>query len=206
MTATFTKIGGVPTVYRWPANPELVAVSMNWSKRIPHDMGHWFMEAQVDLPWGFWSLAAQQAPFASFELVKGRWPKERVDWYRRVVRKHGESMLHAEAQDGLWLTDPSLDVHAQWPEIRDRLARTYAFADSPLSRFGPSDVEKLRPFAMRAAKIWSDLPDGGSVQVTWPGANHLEVVPTETHSVLPYLETTVLAHNSKDGTRLLSYR
>ena len=181
MTATYTKVGGAPSVHRWPDG--LVATCMSWSGGFPHDLGHWVMEAQVDLPWGFWSLAGQQAPFASFELVSGRWPKGKQEWFDRVRRKHGLSMLHAEAQDGRWLIDPDLDVHAQWPTIRDRLARQYAFEDSPLARFGPQDVEALRPFALRAAATWDVLRPGGSVQVTWPGANDLTVVPTETHGI-----------------------
>lgn len=182
MTVTFTKIRGAPAVHRWPDG--VVATALPWTTGLPHDLRHWCIEAQVDLRWGFWSLAAQQAPFASLTLVQGRWPKGRQEWFDRVRRKHGLAMLHAEAQDGHWLTDPDLDVHAEWQEIRRRLAQTYAFEDSPLSGFGPDDVERLRPFALRAAATWDELAPGGSVEVSWPGANDLVVVPTETRGAL----------------------
>jgi hypothetical protein len=182
MTVTYTKVVGAPAIHRWPDGT--VATCLQWSRGFPHDLGHWVFEAQVDLPWGFWSLAGQQAPFDSLQLVAGRWPKGKAAWLDRVRRKHGLSMLHAEAHDGIWLTDPALDVHAQWPEIRDRLRRTYAFADNPLLAMGPDDVEALRPFALRAAATWAALPDGGSVEVTWPGPNDLQVVSTEERGAL----------------------
>jgi hypothetical protein len=174
MTATFTKTPGAPTVYRW--RDGTVATTMNWGRGIPHDMGHWFMEAQVDLPYGFWSLAGQQAPFDSFTLVHGRWPKGRQEFLDRVRRKHREAMLHAEAHGGLWLARPDLNVHAEWPDIRRKLAKAYAFTESPLAHLGPDDVERLRPFALRATQVWNDLPDGASVEVRWAGANDLELV------------------------------
>jgi hypothetical protein len=174
MTVTYTKVRGAPGVHRWPGG--LAATTMSWTKGLPHDLGHWLLEAQVDLRWGFWSLAGQQAPFDSFTVIEGRWPKGRKEWLDRVRRKHGLSMLHAEAQDGRWLADPDLNVRAQWQEIRRRLTRMYAFHESPLSGFTPDDVERLRPFAQRAAATWDSLPYGGSVEVRWPGANDLVVV------------------------------
>jgi hypothetical protein len=174
MTVTYTKVRGAPAVHRWPSG--LVATTMPWSSRLPHDLGHWLLEAQVDLRWGFWSLAGQQAPFESFTVIEGRWPKGRKEWLDRVRRKQGLSMLHAEAQDGRWLAEPDLNVHARWKEIRRRLTRTYAFHESPLAGFGPEDVERLRPFAQRAVATWDALPRGGSVEVRWPGANDLVVV------------------------------
>ena len=109
---------------------------------------------------------------------------EGQEWFDRVRRKHSLGMLHAEAQDGAWLADPDLDVPRDWADIRELLARTYAFDDSPLARFGPHDVERLRPFALRAAATWDALPPGGSVEVAWPGANDLVVVSTEERSAL----------------------
>ena len=182
MTVTYTKIRGAPAVHRWPDG--LVATTQPWFGGIPHDLGHWLIEAQVDLRWGFWSLAGQQAPFDSFTLVAGRWPKGKRDWLDRVRRKHGLSMLHAEAQAGLWLADPGLDVHGDWKEIRGRLARSYAFTDSPLAAYGPADVERMRPFALRAVATWNALPAGASVEVAWPGANDLVQVPAETRGAL----------------------
>jgi hypothetical protein len=182
MTATFTKVRGAPTVYRWPDG--VVATSLPWTRGLPHDLGHWFIEAQVDLPWGFWSLAGQQAPYPSLTLVSGRWPKGRQEWLDRVRRKHGLAMLHAEAQDGHWLADPTLDVHADWSEIRRLLARTYAFEDSPLARFGPQDVERLRPLALRTAALWEALPPGGSIEVAWPGADDPLVVSSDARGAL----------------------
>ncbi|HVE94931.1 MAG TPA: hypothetical protein VNB24_08435 [Acidimicrobiales bacterium] len=179
LIATFTKEDRAPAVYRWPGTG-LVATTPTHGKGFPHDLGHWLIESQVDLPWGFWSLASQQAPFASLTPVEGRWPKGKRDWLDRVRRKHSLAMLHAEAQDGQWLADPNLDVHRDWAEIHRRLSRMYAFDESPLAKFAPQDVERLRPFALRAVATWEALPEGGSVEVRWPGANDLIVIPTRT--------------------------
>lgn len=176
MAVTFTKVRGAPSLFRWPGTPGLVAAGQPWSKGLPHDMAHWLMEAQVDLPHGFWSLAGQQAPFASLHVIEGRWPAGRREWLDRVRRKHDLSMLHAEVQEGEWLADPDLDVHREWPRIRDQLARTYAFTGSPLAGMGPDDVERLRPFARRAAAAWHDLPAGGALELHWPGARDPVVV------------------------------
>lgn len=177
MTVTYTKLPGALSVHRWPNG--LVATTPQWGRGLPHDLGHWLMEAQVDLRWGFWSLAGQQAPFESLTVVAGRWPKGRQEWLDRVRRKHGTAMLHAEVQDGRWLADPNLDVDADWKTIRAKLARTYAFEASPLANLAPQDVERLRPFAIRAVATWDALPKGASVEVCWPGANNLVVVPSD---------------------------
>jgi hypothetical protein len=167
MTVTYTKILGAPAIHRWPGG--LVATTMPWTGGLPHDLGHWMMDAQVDLPWGFWSLAARKAPFRSFTLVQGRWPKDRDAWLERVKRKHGLAMLHAEAHDGHWLADPDLDVHTNWTAIRRSLAKAYAFENNPLVDFTPADVERLRPLALATAAAWEALPNGGCLLVRWPG-------------------------------------
>ena len=177
MGVTYTKTIGAPAVHRWPGG--LVATTLSWHSGLPHDLGHWILEAQVDLPYGFWSLAAQRAPFASFTLVEGRWPKGRQEWLDRVRRKHETSMLHAEAHGGAWLTDPELDVRAQWPTIRRRLARAYAFEDHPLLHLGPEDVERLRPLALEVDALWRALPQGASIEVAWPGAALPRRVPSD---------------------------
>jgi hypothetical protein len=176
MIVTFTKTPNASAVYRWPATPDLVATALQWGRGFPHDLSHWLLEAQVDLPWGFWSLAGQQAPFESLVVVSGRWPKGKREWLDRVRRKHDLSMLHAEAQGGSWLVRKDLDVHRDWPDIRARLARTYAFTRSPLADLGPQDVTRMRTFALRAVATWEALPAGGSVEVHWPGANDLVAV------------------------------
>jgi hypothetical protein len=185
MTVTYTKVLGVPAIHRWPGG--LVATTMPWTGGLPHDLGHWMMEALVDLPWGFWSLAARKAPFRSFTLVSGRWPKERDEWLDRVRRKHGLAMLHAEGHDGNWLADPRLDVHAEWPMIRRRLSVAYCFEDHALAHLGPADVERLVPLARVVAQQWDDLPDGRCLLVRWPGAELPEEVDPLTYgpSTLP---------------------
>src|SRR5690349_9692129 len=113
MTATFTKTVGAPAVYRWADGT--VATTPNWGRRFPHDLTHWLVEAQVDLPYGFWALAGRQAPFDSFTLVRGRWPKGAHEFLDRVRRKHRGEMLHAEAMGGLPLARADLDVKGEWP-------------------------------------------------------------------------------------------
>jgi hypothetical protein len=168
MTVTYTKVLGAPAIHRWPGG--LVATTFPWTGSLPHDLGHWIMEAQVDLPYGFWSLAAQKAPFSSFTLVSGRWPKDRADWLDRVRRKHGVAMLHAEGHGGAWLADPDLDVHGDWPTLRRRLARAYTFEEHALMRLTPSDVEGLVPLARAVVAQWEALAPGGCLLVRWPGS------------------------------------
>jgi hypothetical protein len=206
MTVTYSKIRGMPAVHRW--RDGTVATTLPYAGGLPHDLGHWFIECQVDLPWGFWALAGRQAPFASLTLASGRWPRGRHEWLDRVRRRHALAMLHAESQGGAWLVDPTLDVHGDWQLIRDRLSRMYAFDDSPMARLGPPDVERLRAFAQRNATIWEELPEGDSVEVSWPGRGDLAVVPTETRGAvaLPRQKSTVVmshgpGHDPRDPRR-----
>ncbi len=177
MTATFTKAAGVPALYRW--SDGVVAETMpNSGLRFPHDLGHWLLECQVPMPYGFWSLAGQQAPFASFQLTAGRWPRGKAVWLDRVRRKHAGEMLHAEAKGGLWLAADDLDVHRDWKAIRRSLATAYAFtADSCLTHLSPHDVELMVPLARRTVAQWDALPLGDALEVTWPGTAEPISVP-----------------------------
>ena len=139
-------------------------------EELPHDLRHYVVEAAFLPPYGFWSLVERQAPFRSLTLVRGRWPKGQVEWFARVVRKHGTEMLKAEATglDELFdVADEALD--RVLPELRRRLRRSYAL--SPANAYADAPREcfvEARRLHRRLHSAWRGLPFGGALEVRYP--------------------------------------
>ena len=179
LRATFPKHAGVDRRARFEWSDGLVATSPIGGRpvRLPHDLEHYAVEAVLRPEYGFWSLAAQQAPFASLTPVGGRWPKGRREWFDRVRRKHREAMLKAEALGIRGLEDPSFDVDAMWPRVKLALERPYAFnEETTLRGITKADVEELHVSAMSLHAHWQRVPDGGALVVSWPPKPEPEIV------------------------------
>lgn len=171
LRATFPKHGEGDRQARFEWSDGLVATSPIWGSpsRLPHDLEHYAVEAVLRPEYGFWSLAARQAPFDSLTLIAGRWPKGRQEWFDRVRRKHREAMLKAEALGIRGLEDPGLDVDAAWPHIKAALERPFAFnPETTLRGITKADVVQLHSSAVQLHELWRKVPDGGALVVSWP--------------------------------------
>src|SRR4051795_1960423 len=173
MVASFPKVGRTHepplATYRW--DDGLVATTPSWgaSQRLPHDLGHYLTEAWFRPRYGFWSMVADQMPFSSMTLVRGRWPKDARARLEQAVRDHGLEMLKAEATDLSGLIDPDIDIDLHWPGIRRSLERAYVFG--PENPFAAAAAADLRRFANRGRALrncWRRVPLGGALEVYWP--------------------------------------
>lgn len=138
-------------------------------ERLPHDLTHYVVEAYFRPRYGFWSLAAQKAPFKSLTLLRGHWPRGRKEWLDRIIRKHGGEMLQAEAKDLGPLVDPATDFEAAWPAVARGFKRGYDFG--PTNPFGAvtrADLLALRQSHFDLAAAWQRVPMNGALVVHWP--------------------------------------
>jgi hypothetical protein len=181
MHATFpkTRDGRNTAEYAWSDGRVATSPSDGRLGRLPHDLEHYILEAQVDVPYGFWALAGRQAPFKSLALARGRWPKKKVDWFERVKRKHGGAMVQAEAIGGFIgrLARGEADIHRDWPAIRRSLTRAYSYeSSSPLAALTQEDLMGLVPFHIEMHRVWKTVPVGGAIRVSWPRTTRPTVV------------------------------
>lgn len=178
MRATFPKHARLDRVASFEWSDGLLATTPIYGKppRLPHDLGHYVVEARLQPPYGFWALAAKQAPFASLTLVRGRWPKGKREWLDRVRRKHAAEMLKAEATGVTGLDDPDFDIDAAWPSIRRSMRRSYALnPQTEFTHVTKADIVALHHDTLRMHDAWRAVPDGGALVVHWP-PNQPEIV------------------------------
>lgn len=171
MTATFPKrrAGISLCVFEWPDGSAATTPMYGGIGALPHDLGHYVGEAQFRPPYGFWNLAAQQAPFSSLTLVRGRWPGDRKEWLDRIRRKHGAEMLKAESVDLARLADPRFDFDRQWPAVARSLRNAYSFTRSnPFDKATKADFVRARELAIALNEAWQQVPEGGALVVAWP--------------------------------------
>ena len=172
MTATFPKSHdrGNVAVFEWPDGS--AATTPMWARgdRLPHDLGHYIGEAQFRPPYGFWSLAAQQAPFGSLTIVRGRWPGDRQEWLDRVRKKHGAEMLKAESLDLSGLADiTEAELEGRWPAAARTLKKAYSFTSAnPFDKAKRADFFEARERAIALRDAWRRVPFGGALVVCWP--------------------------------------
>ena len=179
MTATFPKSRerGSVALFEWPDGSAATTPMYGIVGALPHDLGHYIGEAQFRPPYGFWTLAAQQAPFASLTLVRGRWPGDRHDWLNRVRRKHGVEMLKAEALDLSRLADPRVDIDRGWAAMARGLRTGLSFTrTSPFDHATKTDFLEVRARAIALNRAWSQVPVGGALVVYWPPDTRPRVV------------------------------
>ena len=171
MRASFPKQRGPGRVATFQWSDGIIATTpiFGLPVRLPHDLEHYVVEARLRPAYGFWSLVAQQAPFESLTLVRGRWPKGRQEWFDRVRRKHAAEMLKAEATGFCGLDNPAFDLDAAWPTIRRAMQRSYALnAQTELTHVTKGDIAALHQDTLRLHDAWQAVPDGGALLVQWP--------------------------------------
>jgi hypothetical protein len=140
------------------------------ARRLPHDLEHYVVDAKVRAPYGFWTLAGQQAPFESFTLVRGRWSRDRIEWFQRIKRKHHDEMVQSEAMGIIGaLARGDLDLVGDWRHIRRHLTRSYAITrDSVYASLDQRDLASLVDFHRDVEARWDAVPVGGAFEVSWP--------------------------------------
>lgn len=170
LRATFPKQKGrgALAVFAWRDGTSATTPTDS-GERLPHDLTHYAVEAHFRPPYGFWSLAARQAPFESLTLVAGRWPAAGRSALERARRKHGAEMLKAEAVNLTMLADPEFDLARGWGALRKTLTRAYAFGPSNVfADASRADFDAVRTRYLDLTRAWSKVPYGGGLVLSWP--------------------------------------
>jgi hypothetical protein len=173
LRATFPKTTRGDNLAEYACADDLTASSPSNGRpgRLPHDLDHYIIESQVDVPYGFWALAARQAPFASFTIARGRWPRGKVEWFERVQRKHRGEMIQSEAVAGIVtrIACGDLDIDRDWSAIRRWLTRAYTYESrGAFASLTQRDLTALVPFHDELHRTWDAIPVGGALRVSFP--------------------------------------
>ena len=127
---------------------------------LPHDLAHYAVDAVLRPRYGFWELAAQRAPFTSFQPSQP-WPKDRVAWFTRLVRDHRDEMVEAERF-------PSL-LSVGWPEAQRLLRQHWSnWPGNPRPELTRRDHEAMLRIYAGLWDEWRALPLGRALEVRWP--------------------------------------
>jgi hypothetical protein len=147
----------------WPDGFTATLPQHQYFARLPHDLEHYVVDAVLRPPYGFWELAAAKAPFKNLTPCR-RWPRERTQWFARVVRDHRDEMVEAERLTGLLPTNtPS------WEAARRMLASAWTDRPSnPRPDLTPESYERLMDLHEQLVSAWQSLPVGEWLSVTWP--------------------------------------
>ena len=172
LVARFPKVRTTPRVATFEWSDGLRAttpVHDRWTK-LPHDLGHYVVDAYVQPPYGFWSMAHRQAPFESLTPVGRAWPQARVTWFERVKRKHHDELVQAEAIGVVdALAEGRMDLRRDAAAIRRNLTRTYALSrESAFAGVTADDLRTMVEDRRAMERAWEGLPVGGELRVTWP--------------------------------------
>jgi len=136
--------------------------------KLPHDLVHYVVEAELDLRHGFWGLLAAGAEFSNVLIVnrRGKRPAARG---RQLIHEHRDELVEVEALAGTFTAIWRGGVRHEddWPQVRARLANTWTHRPTPHA-IGPADVERVCA-ALDALQLrWQYLPAGATLTVTWP--------------------------------------
>ncbi len=129
--------------------------------RLPHDLAHYAVDAVLRPRYGFWELAARQAPFSNLRPSKP-WPKNRVAWFATVLRDHRDEMVEAERFPALLSADG-------WPAAKQLLKLHWSdWPDNPRPELTVRRYEAMVGIYARLGDEWRALPRGQVFVVRWP--------------------------------------
>lgn len=135
---------------------------------MPHDLGHYVVEATLPLPHGFWDCVAGGAVFRGMQLLSGRRKPHAEERSRGLMKDHADRLNEAETLVGAFehVVEHNLDRR---PEDAERLIGKHAAS----FRSGLRLPDRAGIFAVCAAwrdmlAQWQTLPVGQSMELAWP--------------------------------------
>lgn len=131
--------------------------------RFPHDLEHYIVDAVLRPPYGFWELAAAKAPFASLTPCRP-WPREKREWFAKVLRQHRDEMVEAERLTGL-LPGQCLS----WREAHHVMRAAWTERPgSPRPELTAAGYRRITELHEQIRGAWEELPEGDHLTVIWP--------------------------------------
>jgi len=134
---------------------------------MPHDLGHYVVEATLPLRHGFWDCVAEGAVFRGMQVLSGRRKPHADARSRNLMKAHADRLNEAEALVGGFehIIDQGLDRR---PDDAERMLRRLG------AGFRSGLVAPDRDGMMAVCTAWRDLlarwqplPVGQAIALTW---------------------------------------
>jgi hypothetical protein len=187
MKITFIRKSGRDYAIRCQCDDGMVLAVRTYDRPLglPHDLAHYIVERELELPWGFWGLVAAGAPFKSVEMREGRKrPRHRAkgQW---LIKQHHDDLTEAEALVGV-LLHAWRDGAGAEGAYRAALARCWRRTNAAPDR---DHIVRVYTALSQMEAQWRNLGWGQALTVDWPtthGQKHQRVYPTH-HRCAPRL-------------------
>jgi hypothetical protein len=171
MRATFPKTDDLERLVHleWPDGFRATMRVGQRFDRLPHDLEHYVIDAELRRPWAFWPMLAQKAPYKSV-TPEGGWPAERVRWFDDVKKRRKADLDESEVLAGPFISIARGELLLDdWKQVRTSLARVYTTrARSPVADLTRDDVERVVEAYTRMERRWQQVKFGDSLAVPWP--------------------------------------
>lgn len=131
------------------------------ARGLPHDLAHFVVESELDLPFGFWGCVAAGAQFGA--VFAGRRPPHGRERSKAVLKQAGQRLTEAEVLVGVLTHAAGTDSERYWPTVRAKLDRGWTI----LSPLDEQAVEEACRLLRQTAVRWSRLPVGDELPLCW---------------------------------------
>jgi len=121
---------------------------------LPHDLVHYLVERELDVPDGIWGCVADGAVWGSMRHVSGRRPPHVTERSDRLIKDRADRIGAAEAL---------ADVVA-------RLARHQEVLPSQVAGRDRAALERAAAALAAAEREWGELTPGERWVLSWPAA------------------------------------
>ncbi|HME71892.1 MAG TPA: hypothetical protein VKM54_18775 [Myxococcota bacterium] len=132
--------------------------------KLPHDLSHYVVEAELRLKRGFWGCIREGALFPSVTVVSGR--------QRSGAKARSQALIHAAHQER-GASELLVGAFRAAARITDPALRFAELVSPELQQWFPAHVDKdTRRRIVERLRIlesrWQDLSVGESITLFWP--------------------------------------
>jgi hypothetical protein len=169
MEITFTKTGertyevsvrrddGVTLRVRTPDKP----------LKIPHDMAHYVVEREMSFERGFWGSIAAGMIFSAVQVVSGRQPPHAAERSAALIKASYREQAAAELYVAVLQRIASEGKEQDWRHVSSCLDEVWRPFRRPRPPVTAEDALRVCRALREAESLWTALPVGESVRVTW---------------------------------------
>jgi hypothetical protein len=172
MEITFTKAGertyevvarrddGVTLRVRTPDKP----------LKIPHDMAHYVIERELNFERGFWGSIAAGAVFGTMDVVSGRQPPHAAERSAALIKASYREQAAAELYVAVMQGVAREGKEQDWRYVNSCLDEVWRPFRWQRPQVTAEDAVRVCRALREVESLWTALPVGESVKVTWASA------------------------------------